>query len=84
MNNVTFPLKPQMKGPDVADLQEALRQLLERSAVLRDDERARRELAVALQREHETQAFGDATRKLVALFQKARRIKKSGTVDSAT
>lgn len=84
MNNVTFPLKAQMKGPDVADLQEALRQLLERSAVLRDDERARRELAAALQREHETQSFGDATRKLVGLFQKAKRIEDSGAVDSAT
>lgn len=65
MNSVTFPMKPQTKGPDVADRQEALRQLLERSAVLRDDERARRELPVALRRDHETQTFGDATRKLI-------------------
>ena len=51
-----------MRGPEVADLQEALRQLLERNAVLREDERARRELANALQREQEAQTFGDANR----------------------
>lgn len=84
MNNVTFPLKPQMQGPNVADLQAALQQLLERGAVLRDDERTRRELASALRREHEAQTFGEASRKVVALFQKARRIDDSGVVDSAT
>ena len=84
MKNITFPLKPQMRGPEVADLQEALRQLLERSAVLRDDERARRGLAATLQREGETQTFGDATRKVVAIFQKERRIEESGAVDTAT
>ncbi|SLK00937.1 neuraminidase-like domain-containing protein [Arthrobacter sp. P2b] len=84
MNIVKFPLEPQMQGPDVADLQEALGLLLERGAVLGDDERARRDLATALQREQETQTFGDATGKVVALFQKARRIEASGVVDAAT
>lgn len=84
MNNVTFPLKPQMKGPEVADLQDALLQLLERSALLGEDEGARRELAAALKREREAETFGDATRKLVGIFQKMRRIEASGAVDAAT
>jgi 5-hydroxyisourate hydrolase-like protein (transthyretin family) len=85
MNNVTFPLKPQMKGPEVANLQDALQQLLVRSAVLRDNEGARRELANALKGEREAQTFGDATRKLVGVFQKERRIAgDGGVVDSAT
>jgi hypothetical protein len=42
MNNITFPLKPQMRGPEVADLQAALWQLLERGVILRDDEGPRR------------------------------------------
>ena len=84
MTNIIFPLKPQMRGPEVADLQDALRQLLERSAILGDDEGARRELAAALKREREGETFGDATRKLVGIFQKARRIEVSGAIDAAT
>ncbi|MFD2404794.1 hypothetical protein ACFSVK_01825 [Azorhizophilus paspali] len=85
MNNVTFPLKPHMKGRDVANLQEALGQLLERSAVLCDNEVACRELANALKGEREAQIFGEATRKLVEIFQKERRIAgDGGVVDSAT
>lgn len=84
MNNIIFPLRPQMRGPEVADLQDTLRQLLERSAILSDDEGARRELAAALKRERETETFGDATRKLVGIFQKTRRIEASGAVDAAT
>src|SRR5882672_3416062 len=85
MNKITFPLKPQTKGPEVADLQDALRQLLERSAVLRDNEGTRQELAKALQKERETQSFGDATRKLVSIFQKERQLADSnGAIDSPT
>jgi hypothetical protein len=83
MNNVIFPLKPQMMGPEVADLQNALRQLLERSAILDDDEDAHRELATALRREREVETFGDVTRKLAGVFQEARRIEASGAVENA-
>ena len=85
MNHVTFPLKPQMDGPEVANLQEALNQLLERGALLRDNEAARRELTDALKGELEAQTFGDATRKLVGIFQRERRIAGDrGVVDAET
>jgi hypothetical protein len=85
MNNVTFPLKPQMKGPEVADLQEALRRLLDRKELLPNDEGSRHELAIALQKERNTQSYGDATRKLVGLFQRERQLAEtSGAVDSQT
>src|SRR5262245_18785737 len=84
MNNVTFPLKLQMKGRAVADLQEALLKLVERSDALRDDEGVGPELVIALKREREAKTFGEATRKLVGLFQRAVRIEDTGAVDSAT
>ncbi|MFD7712866.1 Tc toxin subunit A, partial [Streptomyces sp. NPDC059786] len=85
MNSVTFPLSPRTNGPDVANLQKALGLLLERRAVLRDDEGARGELAQALNREHAETFFGDTTGKLVVIFQKEWRINSArGVVDSST
>ena len=84
MNKITFPLKPRMKGPKVADLQAALQLLLDRGVILRDDEAARRELSAALQRERAEQTYGSATRKLVSVFQNERRLEPSGSVDEPT
>jgi hypothetical protein len=69
MNKIVFPLKPQMKGPTVADLQDGLLFLLDKGLLLRDDEGARRELAAALKQERERQIFAGVTRKLVGKFQ---------------
>lgn len=42
MNKIISPLRPYMRGEAVADLQEAMRLLLDRGAILRDDEGARK------------------------------------------
>lgn len=84
MNKITFPLKARMTGPTVADLQDALQQILERGVIPRDDEGARRELTAALQRERAEQTYGKATSKLVGIFQEARQLQASGAVDEPT
>lgn len=84
MNKIISPLSADMRGEAVADLQEALRLLLDRGAILRDDEGARRELSVGLEREQSTQSYGEATRKLVGIFQETHRLEVSGEVDERT
>lgn len=84
MNKITFPLKPRMKGPAVDDLEDGLQLLLDRGVMLANDEAARRELSAALQREHTEQTFGEATRKLVSIFQQERHLEVSGMVDEPT
>lgn len=81
MNQITFPLKQRMQGAAVGDLQSALQLCLDRGVILRDDEAARRELTAVLQRERAEQTYGSVTRKLVSLFQEARRLESSGAVD---
>ncbi len=51
MNKITFPLNLAMRGPAVADLQDALQPCLERGAVLVKNEGSCRELSVALKPE---------------------------------
>ncbi|CAH1073230.1 neuraminidase-like domain-containing protein [Candidatus Nitrotoga sp. 1052] len=84
MNKITFSLNDRMTGAVVADLQDALQQILERGVILRDDEGTRRELAAALQRERAEQTYGSATRKLVGIFQESRQIQADGAVDEPT
>ena len=48
MNKIIFPLKPQMQGSEVADLQAALQMLLDRSLILATDEGVRQELSSAV------------------------------------
>jgi len=85
MNEITSPLlTPDMRGAAVADLQDALRLLLDRGAILRGDEGARRDVSTALERERGTQIYGGATRKLVSLFQETHRLEVSGEVDERT
>jgi hypothetical protein len=84
MNRITFPLKPQMKGPEVGDLQRALQLFLERGFILHDDEGARRTRSAALQRELARNTYGAATRQLVGIFQKSRRLPSGGAVDKPT
>lgn len=84
MNKITFPLKRGMQGPAVADLQDALQLCLDRGIILRDNQDARQEASAALKREHTDQTYGEATRKLVIIFQTERRLEPSGSVDKAT
>ncbi|MDB6008334.1 MAG: hypothetical protein JWL65_584, partial [Gammaproteobacteria bacterium] len=88
MNKVTSPLKPPMQGPAVADLQNALQALLDRRAVLANDESGRQQLSAALQRERVGQTYGTATRKLVAVIQQEKQLVvgagNEGNVDEQT
>jgi hypothetical protein len=88
MNKVTFPLKPPMQGPAVADLQNALQTFLERRAVLANDASSRQQFSTALQRERVGQAYGTATRKLVAVIQQEKQLvvgaENEGNVDEQT
>jgi hypothetical protein len=80
MNKFTFPLKQQMQGPDVDNLQDALELLLDRGLILSRHECARCELATALQRESAEQIYGEATCKAVNVFQEEQRPERGSTV----
>src|SRR6266478_6408562 len=84
MNKITFPLKLNMQGAAVADLQETLRLCLDRSAILANDEGARRQLSTALKPERDGQTYGGVTGKLVKIFQGERNLQPSGEVDEPT
>src|SRR5215211_9191228 len=84
MNRIIFPLEAGRRGPEVADLQNALQILLDRGTILRDDAGARRELSAMLQRERAEQLYGDVTIKVVATFQEESRLEPSGNVDEPT
>jgi len=77
MNMVSSPLNRGTQGREVANLQAALQALLERAAILSGDEGTRRELAIALRREAERQSYGDATARVVGLFQREQRLQTS-------
>ncbi|MCP9463226.1 MAG: neuraminidase-like domain-containing protein [Nitrospira sp.] len=92
MNPITFPLEPQMRGQKVANLQDALKFLLERGAMKAMEPPNRptaaelRALAEALRAERASKVFGDATRQLVFIFQIQNRLgdHRHGVVDEAT
>src|ERR1041385_7324774 len=84
MNKIVFPLKPDMQGSGVADLQHALLLLLERGAILRDDEDARKALTTAWKDEYIEQVYKDVTSKLVSIFQENQQFEASGKVDEPT
>src|SRR2546422_668301 len=89
MNKITFPLKPGMQGPAVADLEDALQLCIDRSVILANDEGARRELSAKLQPERAAQMYGEGTRSAVSVFQRERGLADpagvlSGDVDEPT
>jgi hypothetical protein len=84
MNKIIAPLRIGLQGAAVDDLQAALRLLLDRGLFLNNDDGARRELTVALDREKAQQNYGDATAKLVSLFQEIHHLEPTGEVDEAT
>ena len=84
MNRITHPLSRGTQGPPVADLHSALQALLDRAAILENDESARHKAAAALRRDLPRQSYGEATEKLVSIFQKERRLQPSGEVDGPT
>lgn len=86
MNLVIFPLRPEMKGPAVADLQDALLLILDRRVILADDENLRAELTAKIREERGGPFFGEATRKCVSVFQQQRDVQpeEDGAVDEVT
>jgi hypothetical protein len=89
MNKITFPLKLRMQGPAVTDLQSALQVLLDRALVLANDAATRKELSTALGAERDSKTYGNATSKVVSIFQQEKRLLgptggASGEVDEPT
>lgn len=84
MNKITFPLKQRTQGAAVADLQEALQLLLDRSVILASVDAAWRELSEAFKCERVMQTYGASIRKPVSLFQEGRSLQATGEVDEAT
>jgi Tc toxin complex TcA C-terminal TcB-binding domain/Neuraminidase-like domain len=83
MAGIIFPLTPGMRGSKVADLQDALRQLVEQGALPVTDAE-RRAYQQQLLREREAQTYGDVTTVLVRRLQQQERLLVSGQVDEAT
>ncbi|MHC1764914.1 MAG: hypothetical protein AB9869_11530 [Verrucomicrobiia bacterium] len=84
MNRITFPLRSGMQSQRVGELQAALQLLLDRGVILPRDERARRELSAALEREQAEQTYSNATLKAVGVFQEERQLGGRGEVDEPT
>jgi hypothetical protein len=84
MNRITFPLAPQMQGQEVGNLQAALLLVLDRRVVLHDDDQGRSRLNERLAREAAATTYGDATSKVVSIFQESRRLRPTGAVDELT
>ena len=84
MTQVTFPLTYRQRGAAVANLQDALLQLLARGAILADEVKTRQDLAAALKGERARSTYGSATREPVRAFQAGRSLEPHGDVDEAT
>ena len=84
MNKISHPLNRLSQGLHVSDLHNVLQMLLDRALIFANDERARREAAAALRRDLQQQSYGEATGKLVSVFQEERRLHTSGEVDGPT
>jgi Tc toxin complex TcA C-terminal TcB-binding domain/Neuraminidase-like domain len=84
MSDFFFLPNSASNGPHVAPLHRALILLLERGILLKEDERTRRELLAALKREQKAGAIGDATRRVISIFQEKRKVKISGILDEIT
>ncbi|WP_337287743.1 neuraminidase-like domain-containing protein [Candidatus Methylomirabilis sp.] len=84
MNKITFPIRPGMQGPAVADLQAALQLCLDRGAILVNNESMRQALSEELQHERHAQTYNDVTIKSVSIFQGERGLRRNGEVDEPT
>lgn len=84
MTKISSPLKQDMQGPEVGDLQDALQLLLDKGIILRGNENDRQERSTALQLERAKEVYGRITRELVRIFQEDRGLEENGEVDEAT
>src|ERR1035437_2830476 len=83
MKRVTFPIECGTRGAAVADLQDALRWLLD-NALIPIAPAERRIAAEKLRAERAEAKPGEQTSKLVAAFQQQFQLHVSGTVDQET
>jgi Neuraminidase-like domain/Salmonella virulence plasmid 28.1kDa A protein len=83
MNKITFPLRLQMRGAAVADLQDGLLLLLDKGR-FQMSAKDRRIFEDRLRFERAEGLYSEVTRKLVAVFQEQHRIWNTGEVDEAT
>jgi hypothetical protein len=84
MNKIVFPLQRGQEGVEVANLQDALRLILERRVVLVNEEERRHELLRAMQEAQAARIFDGATAEVLAIFQEERRLQQNGEVDEPT
>jgi len=85
LNKVIFPLKLEDRGAAVADLQDALIELLKRDGIFSDDKTTRNAIIESLRPERDQQRYGVVTLKTVSIFQSEQRIEPSiGEVDKLT
>jgi hypothetical protein len=84
MNKIIVPLRIGVKCAAVDYLRNALRESLNRSLLIAIDDGACHELLDALVRENAQKSYGDATAKLISLFQENHRPEPTGEVDEAT
>lgn len=83
MGYILLPVNRSSTGSTVADLHAALQLGLE-NKVISLDLRSGKQLSSAFKRERETQIYGEATAKLVSLFQAVVKLPQTGEVDEAT
>jgi hypothetical protein len=83
MNEIIFPLKAQMRGATVADLQDGLRLLLDKGS-LQVSDADRQGFLGRLQVERSDSSYGPVTGKLVAIFQEQHRLQPTGEVTEQT
>lgn len=84
MKTVTFPLKQRDKGIEVANLQDALKLMLEREAIFPGNPRARAALLAKLPSERQTRTYDTTTFKLVRAIQEERQLRPDGVVGKQT
>jgi len=84
MNRIVYPLKMQMSGAAVADLQAALQVLLENKLLLANDSITSDELSSLLKTEALQEYYDGVTAKLIAIFQQENQLTPSGEVDEVT
>lgn len=84
MTPSSAPVTARMKGPAVANLQEALLWLIDHGALMRDDEAVRREYSAGLQQELAAGSFDPATSKVLERFQRQHHLRPSEAVHGPT
>jgi hypothetical protein len=83
MNKITFPLKLQMQGAAVADLQDGLQLLMDKGRFQMADA-DRRTFTDRLRAERAGSMYGSVTSKLVAMFQEQHQEQPTGEVTART